>query len=101
MGRGVRHYDQDFPHEEVTRMHLNGIGILSIAVRLKIPARNVRRYLCEGERVTAMVKAGRSVEQIAKALNISQKAAAALARVPIRVNYYIEKGTGGLPDYMI
>ena len=101
MGRGIRHYDQDFPHEEVTSMHLSGMGILSIAVRLKIPARSVRKYLCEGERVTEMIRSGRSVEQIAKALNISQKAAAALARTPIRVNYYMEKGVGGLPDYMI
>tara|TARA_Y100000588_G_scaffold329325_1_gene365416 strand:+ start:3927 stop:4232 length:306 start_codon:yes stop_codon:yes gene_type:complete len=101
MGRGVRHYDQDFPHEEVTKMHLSGMGILSIAVRLGIPARSVRRYLCEGERVTEMVRDGKTIEQIAKALNISQKAAVALARTPIRLDYYIEKGIGGLPDYMI
>ena len=101
MGRGVRHYDQDFPHEKVAELHLNGMGILSIAVRLGIPAKSVRRYLCEGERVTEMIRHGRSIEQVAKALNISPKAAAALAQTPIRVNYYIEKGVAGLPDYMI
>lgn len=101
MGRGTRHYEKNLPHEDIIKLHNNGIGVLSIAVRLGVRAALIRNYLAEGPKAKEYREHGVTAERLAKILNISIAGAEAFLNQKYIKDFYVEKEASGLPDHMI
>lgn len=91
----------DLPCEDIIKLYNEGIGILSIAVRLSVPAAKVRRFLSEGNRISEYRKKGKSQNDIRKAMNVSRDRIKAIARQGMKTRYYEPHDGKGLPDYML
>jgi len=91
----------ELPCEDILRLYNEGLGILSIAVRLKVPAAKIRRYLAEGNRIITYSKKGRSQKYIRSVMAVSKKRVNAIVKEGMREKYYAPHDGKGLPDYMI
>tara|TARA_R100000664_G_C2756096_1_gene143902 strand:- start:2870 stop:3178 length:309 start_codon:yes stop_codon:yes gene_type:complete len=91
----------DLPYDEMIRLYNEGVGVLSIAVRLDVPAHKVRRYLYESSRVAKHRDAGKSKKYIKRIMTISQTRLDSAFSSEINKKYYFPHEGEGLPDYMI
>jgi hypothetical protein len=91
----------ELPCEDIIKLYNEGVGILSIAVRLKIPAAKIRRYLTEGNRIAEYNRKGKSQKHIRKVMAVSKDRIRAISSLGMRERYYEPHDGKGLPDYMI
>jgi len=91
----------ELPCEEILKLYNEGLGVLSIAVRVRVPAAKVRKYLSESSRIYRHALRGKSEKCITRAVNVSKERARAAIKQGIREKYYEPHDGKGLPDYMI
>tara|TARA_R110001599_G_scaffold174976_3_gene366981 strand:- start:2317 stop:2622 length:306 start_codon:yes stop_codon:yes gene_type:complete len=89
------------PYEDIIRLYNEGLGILSIAVRVKVPAAKIKSYLREGNIIHEHCRNGKTEDQIRRAVNVSRERIRAVAKLKINRKFYPQDEVKGLPDYMI